>query len=87
MIDATISVDRHVSAAKPTELFIDIMIVFAVSGLAFFLEDLALARGWIPFGTEIRGVTAVLAGALAAVGVVLARGGTLADLGFRRPQR
>ncbi len=87
MIDATISVDRHVSAAKPTELFIDIMIVFAVSGLAFFLEDLANARGWISVGAEARGVTSVLAGALAAVGVVLARGGTLADLGFRRPTR
>ncbi len=87
MIDATMSVDRRVSEAKPTELFIDIMIVFAVSGLAFFLEGLALDRGWIPFGTELRGVTAVLAGALAAVGVVLARGGTLADLGFRRPNR
>jgi membrane protease YdiL (CAAX protease family) len=84
-VDATLSVDRRVSEAKPTELLIDITIVFAVSGLAFFLEDLANARGWISIGVEARGVTAVLAGALAAVGVVLARGGTLADLGFRRP--
>jgi hypothetical protein len=87
MIDATMSVDRRVSEAKPTELIVDIMIVFAVSGLAFYLEDLANARGWISVGAEARGVTAVLAGALAAVGVVLARGGTLADLGFRRPER
>jgi len=72
---------------KPTELFIDIMIVFAVSGLAFLLEDFANARGWIVVGAEARGFTAVLAGALAAVGVVLARGGTLADLGFRQPKR
>jgi membrane protease YdiL (CAAX protease family) len=87
MNDATVSVDRRVSQAKPTELSIDIMIVVAVSGLAFFLEDLAIAQGWIPFGAEIRGAISVLAGALAAVGVVLARGGTLADLGFRRPER
>ena len=86
MTDATMSVDRRVSEAKPTELVIDILIVFAVSGLAFFLEDLANARGWISIGPEARGVTAVLGGALAAVGVVLARGGTLADLGFRRPK-
>jgi hypothetical protein len=86
-IDATLSVDRRVSGAKPTELIIDIMIVAAASGLAFFLEDLANARGWISVGAEARGVTAVLGGAFAAVGVVLARGGTLADLGFRRPKR
>jgi len=72
---------------KPTKLFIDIMIVVAVSGLVFVLEDLAYAQGWIPFGTEIRGVFAVLAGAIAAVGVVFARGGNFADLGFRRPER
>ncbi len=87
MIDETRSVDHRVSEAKPTELSIDIVIVFAVSGLAFFLEDLANARGWISVGAEARGVTAVLGGALAAVGVVFARGGTLADLGFRRPKR
>ena len=72
---------------KLTKLFIDIMLVFAVSALAFVLEGLANARGWIAVGTEATGVTAVLGGALAAVGIVLARGGTLADLGFRRPER
>ena len=87
MLDATMSVGRRVSTAKPTQLLIDILIVVAVSGLAFFLEDLANARGWISIGPEARGVTAVLGGAVAAVGVVLARGGTLADLGFRRPER
>ena len=66
---------------------IDIVIVVAVSGLAFYLENLAIDFGWIPFGTEVRGVIAVLAGAFAAVGVVLRRGGTLADLGFKRPAR
>jgi membrane protease YdiL (CAAX protease family) len=72
---------------KPTAVLIDIMTVFAASALAFVLEDLAHAREWITVGAEARGVSAVLVGALAAVGIVLARGGTLADLGFRRPKR
>lgn len=87
MTDATMSTDRRVSAGKPTELCIDIMIVAVVSVLAFLLEDFANAQGWISVGAEARGLTAVLGGTLAAVGVVLARGGTLADLGFRRPER
>jgi membrane protease YdiL (CAAX protease family) len=70
-----------------TRLFTDILIVAAVSGLAFALEDHASAQGWVEIGADARGVSAVLAGAFAAVGVVLARGGTLADLGFRRPER
>jgi len=72
---------------KPIKLFIDILIVFAVSALAFVLEDFANSQGWISVGAEARGVTAILGGTLAAVSVVLARGGTLADLGFRRPER
>ncbi|MDP6536846.1 MAG: type II CAAX endopeptidase family protein [Gammaproteobacteria bacterium] len=72
---------------QPTKLIIDIMIVVAVTALVFYLEDLAIAQGWMPFATEIRGAFSVLAGAFAAVGVVLARGGSLTDLGFRRPQR
>ncbi len=36
---------------------------------------------------EARGATAVLAGGLTAVGLVFVRGGTFADLGFRRPKR
>lgn len=72
---------------KSAKIFVDIMIVVAVSALAFGLEDLAFTRGWVPFGTEIRGAFSVVVGAIAAVGVVLARGGTLADLGFRRPAR
>jgi membrane protease YdiL (CAAX protease family) len=87
MSDTTMSVDRHVSEAKPVQLLIDIVIVVAVSALAFVLEDFASSQGWISVGEEARGVSAVLAGALAAVGVVLARGGSLADLGFRRPKR
>jgi len=87
MIDTPMSVDRNVPAAKLTELCVDIMIVIAASAVAFVVEDLANARGWIAVGPDARGVSSVLAGALAAVGVVLARGGSLADLGFRRPER
>lgn len=72
---------------EPTKLFIDIMIVMVVSGLAFALEGFVDAQGWIIVSEDARGVTAVLAGAFAAVGVVLARGGSLADLGFTRPER
>jgi membrane protease YdiL (CAAX protease family) len=72
---------------EPTKLFIDIMIVAAVSGLSFVLEGFANDHGWIVIGEDARGVSAVLAGAFTAFGVVLARGGTLADLGFRRPER
>ena len=72
---------------KPTKLIIDIMIVFGVSALALVLEDFANTQGWITVGPEARGVTAVLGGSLAAVGIIFARGGTFADLGFRRPER
>jgi membrane protease YdiL (CAAX protease family) len=81
------SIDPRDFARKPLAPFIDIAFVVAVSGLTFFLENFAFDRGLIPFGTEIRGVFAVLAGAFAAVGIVFARGGTLVDLGFRRPTR
>ena len=63
----------------------DITIVALVSTLAF-LGELAFADR-LPWGDEARGVLAVLAGAAAAVAVTLARGGTLSDLGFRRPDR
>lgn len=81
------SISTRFSMLIHAKSFADILIVVAVSGLAFILEDLAIDQGWIPFATEIRGVFAVLAGACAAVSVVLTRGGSLADLGFRRPQR
>jgi membrane protease YdiL (CAAX protease family) len=83
-----VSTDFNRSFMKePTKRLNDIFIVMAVSGLAFILEDFSSAQGWVVVGEEARGVTAVLAGALAAVFVVFARGGTLAELGFRRPER
>jgi len=87
MSDPTMSVDSRIFRGKPIEVLIDILIVVAVSGTAFYLEDIAIGRGWIPFGDVVRGVASVLSGAFAAVGLVLARGGSLADLGFRRPTR
>jgi membrane protease YdiL (CAAX protease family) len=87
MADVTASLDRRVSGAKPLQLLIDVSIVCAASAVAFVLEDLVNARGWIVVGPEARGVSSVVVGAVVAVCVVLARGGTLADLGFKRPRR
>lgn len=64
---------------------VDIAVVVLVSGLAF-LGEMA-AADFLPWGAEARGVIAVLAGAAAAVALTLRRGGTLAELGFRRPRR
>lgn len=70
----------------PSGVMLDIVIVTVVSGIAYLLEDLVIAAGFSAFSTESKGVLAVLAGAIAAVSVVLARGGSLADLGFRMPE-
>lgn len=83
----TMTLFLRVAGGKWTKSLMDILFVFAVSGLAFGLENLADAHGWIVVADDARGVSAVIAGALAAVGVVLARGGSFADLGFRRPER
>ena len=66
-------------------LVADIATVMLVSAIAF-LGELVLADR-LPWGEEARGVIAVLAGTTAALAVTLARGGRLADLGFRRPTR
>jgi membrane protease YdiL (CAAX protease family) len=63
----------------------DIAIVVLVSVLAFLGELAAAER--LPWGDEARGVIAVLTGTVAAMAITLARGGSLADLGFRRPKR
>jgi membrane protease YdiL (CAAX protease family) len=64
---------------------LDIAVVIVVSGVVFALE---LAAGNVlPWGEEARGVGAVLAGAAAAIWLTRARGGRLADLGFRQPRR
>jgi len=80
-------VDRPAPERGTASCLVDIAIVVAASGLGFYLEGLAIAQGWIPYAAVARGASAVLAGAIAAIGVVMARGGTLGELGFRRPAR
>lgn len=73
--------------SKQVNVVFDILIVVAASALAYFLEGLVNDVGWISIGPEARGASAVVGGALATIAVVYVRGGTLADLGFRRPER
>lgn len=62
-----------------------VAIVVAVSAVAF-AGELAVAEA-LPWGAEARGVIAVLLGAVAAVWVTVRKGGSLSDLGLKRPQR
>jgi membrane protease YdiL (CAAX protease family) len=80
-----------VDESKPREMgtfavLIDIAIVVVVSILALVLGDWLRSYGWLDFGEASRGFLAVIAGAIAAVVLTFARGGTFADLGFRRPK-
>lgn len=74
------------SSGEATTAVLDILIVFAVSAAAWFLEGWLRDLGLFPLGEDARGVTAVLAGAVTALVVIRARGVTLRDLGFRRPR-
>lgn len=65
----------------------DIVIVIAVSAAAFIAELWAREAGFVTLGEDSRGVFAVLAGAIAALVLVFARGGSLRELGFMRPER
>ncbi len=80
MIDdiETLSSVRH-------RAIVDILIVIAVSAAAYAVE-LAISD-YLPWGDEARGIIAVLAGTVVAVGLTLRHGGKLADLGFVRPNR
>lgn len=73
----------HSAGQKSAAL--DILIVFIVSAIAF-AGELAIAD-FVPWGEETRGVMAVFAGAAAALWLTHKRGRTLAELGFRRPER
>ena len=64
---------------------IDIAIVLVVS-IAAFGAELA-AADHLPWGDEARGVIAVLLGAVTALWLTVRGGGSLSDLGFRRPKR
>ena len=76
-------IDHHDTSGP----LVDILVLFAASGLAFALEEQAHGRNLIPFAAEVRGVFAILTGALTAVALVQVRGGGLRDLGFTRPAR
>jgi len=65
---------------------VDILLVLTVTAIAYVLEDLAIARGWIPFASEVRGASSVLAGAASAFALLIIRGGSLADIGLRQPE-
>lgn len=64
---------------------IDILIVVAISGTAYTVE--LATSDYLPWGEEARGITAVFAGAVTAVGLTLRRRGNLYDLGLNRPNR
>ena len=74
---------RHQNASA----LIDIFIVLLASALVYLLEGMAGQLGWLEVGENARGASAVVAGALVAVTVVLWRGGSLIELGFKRPNR
>jgi membrane protease YdiL (CAAX protease family) len=73
-------------AHQGAPIFIDIFMVFLASVGVYLLEGLAVQLGWLSVGDHARGASAVVAGALVAVSMVLWRGGSLAELGFRRPR-
>ena len=70
---------------SPKSAAVDILLVFVISAIAY-AGELAIAD-FVPWGEETRGVIAVLAGAIAALWLTRRQGRTLADLGFRRPER
>lgn len=74
--------DREVTGLRPPAA---IAIVIAVSAAAFIGE--VAAADYLPWGSEARGVLAVMLGAIAAVWLTVGKGGTLADLGLKRPKR
>ncbi len=71
------------TAEKRRGAAIDIAIVAFASAAAFVAES--AAADYLPWGDEARGVTAVLLGTALAIGLTYRRGGTLATLGFTRP--
>jgi len=66
---------------------VDIAAVVAASAAGWFLEDGLRRLSVISMDESSRGFLAVVTGAIVAVIINSARGGSLADLGFRRPKR
>ncbi len=66
---------------------VDLLVVFLASGVAFFVEQWANARGLVSVPEAATGVSAVIAGFVTAVVVILIRKQSLSEIGFRRPAR
>jgi membrane protease YdiL (CAAX protease family) len=69
------------------ESLVDLLAVFAVSGAALLLERTAHHLGWVDIPESAKGVSAVIAGCLTAVAMILLRKQKLSAIGFRRPER
>jgi membrane protease YdiL (CAAX protease family) len=83
IMDHEPTIRRGVASAA----ILDILILIAVSALAYFAESWARNNGIITLGEDSRGVFTVLAGTATALGLLFARGGKLRDIGFKRPGR
>lgn len=82
------SATRLVSTSRPAPAaaaIADVVVVLALAAVAFAIEHYAAA--YLPWGDEARGVVAVLVAAITALALTRRRGGTLAELGLRRPAR
>ncbi len=75
------------ASLKASTALIDILIIVAVSAVGYFTETWAREAGLITLGEDSRGFIAVLAGAAAALLMVMARGQRFSEIGFRRPKR
>jgi len=69
------------------ESLVDLLALFAVSAATFLLETTAQQLGWVDIPESATGVSAVIAGCIAAVTVVLLRKQQLSAIGFKRPER
>ena len=89
MTEATRPAD-NVGPLTPTPVsrpLVDILAVVVVSAAVYGLEGLAVSAGWITVAADARGASAVVVAAIAALLIVRARGGSFAELGFKRPER
>lgn len=67
--------------------FLDLGLLFAVTAAAYFAESWAREQGLIPLPEATNGLLAVFAALALVVLLVIMRGQSLRDIGFRRPNR
>lgn len=87
MTDTTAADPSHGTRISAGAALFDIVLVLAVSALAFLAERWGRDQGYIPLGEDSTGVLAVLAATLTVLVLVGVRAQSLAHLGFRRPDR